>query len=361
MNAPSVLNDLLKERIVILDGAVGTMIQARKLQEADYRSERFRDWTRDVMGNNDLLNLTQPGVIQAIHREYLEAGADIIETNTFNSTTISMADYGMETIAVELNLAGARNARAAADAFMAANPGRTCFVAGALGPTNKTASLSPDVQNPAYRAITYDELVKVYYEQTRALVEGGVDLLLVETCQDILQAKCALYGVNRARRALSSDTPVACQVTIDVNGAMLLGTEIGAALATLEPFDLEFIGMNCATGPELMNDAIRYLGHNCPRRVSCQPNAGLPRNEGGRTVFPLSPEELAKWQRLFVTEYGVSVVGGCCGTTPAHLKAVAEAVAGLEPKRREPRYTPSVASCYTAVPLDLDPKPVVIA
>ncbi len=332
------LRELLKERVVIFDGAMGTSIHARDLSLDDF-------WGKE--GCSEVLVLSRPDAVREIHASYFEAGSHIVETNTFGATRIVLAEYQMAERVREINVAAARLAREVAAQFPGAR-----FVAGSLGPSTKMPSLGH---------ITFDDMAEAYEEQARALIEGGVDLLLVETCQDILQAKCALYGVFRARRALASDTPVACQVTIDTSGTMLLGTEIGAALATLEPFDLEFIGMNCATGPELMNDAVRYLGDNCPRRISCQPNAGLPRNEGGRTVFPLTPAELAKWQRLFVTDYGVSVVGGCCGTTPAHIKALAEAVAGLDPKRRDVHYTPSVASSYSAVPLDLDPKPVVIA
>jgi 5-methyltetrahydrofolate--homocysteine methyltransferase len=330
--------ELLRNRIVVFDGAMGTAIHARNLSLDDFRGKE---------GCSEVLVLSRPDVVREIHASYFEAGSQVVETNTFGATRIVLAEYQMADRVRELNVAAARLAREVAAQF----PGPR-FVAGSIGPSTKMPSLGH---------ISFAEMAEAYEEQARALIEGGVDLLLMETCQDILQAKCAIYGVNRARRALSSGTPAACQVTLDTNGAMLLGTEIGAALATLEPFDLEFIGLNCATGPELMNDAVRYLGDNCPRPISCQPNAGIPRNEGGRAVFPLSPEELGKWQRLFVTEYGVSVVGGCCGTTPAHLEAVVEAVAGLEPRRRQVRYTPSVASCYTATPLDLDPKPVIIA
>ena len=199
-NRAQELERLLRERIVILDGAMGTMIQTYKLDEADFRGERFKDWPQDLKGNNDLLSLTQPQIIQAIHRQYLEAGADIIESNTFNSTAISLADYKLENLAYELNVVGARNARAAANAVMAAQPGRVCFVAGALGPTSKTASLSPDVHNPAFRAITFDQLVEAYYEQTRGLLDGGVDLLLLETVFDSLNSKAALFAIRQVLR-----------------------------------------------------------------------------------------------------------------------------------------------------------------
>ena len=341
MNAPSVLHDLLKKRIVILDGAVGTMIQAHKLQEKDYRGERFKDWTRDVQGNNDLLNLTQPHILQAIHREYLEAGADIIETNTFNSTAISLADYGMESIATELNLAGAQNARTAADAFMAQNPGRTCFVAGALGPTNKTASLSPDVQNPAYRAITYDELVHAYYDQAKALVEGGVDLLLVETVFDSLNSKAALFAIDKFFEETGRALPLMLSFTItDLSGRTLSGQTVEAYWNSVSHMPLLSIGLNCALGPKEMRPFIKELAAIADVYVSAYPNAGLP-NPMLPTGFPETPESLAPQLQEWAANGWLNLVGGCCGTTPEHIRKLAEAVRDLLPR------VPSKLAPYT--------------
>ena len=279
---------LLRERIVILDGAMGTMIQTYRLSEEGYRGARFRDWPRDVQGNNDLLNLTQPKIVQSVHRQYLEAGADIIETNTFNSTTISMADYGMESLAHELNVAGAQNARAAADAVMAANPGRTCWVAGALGPTNKTASLSGDVSNPAARSITYDQLAGAYHEQARGLLEGGADMLLVETVFDSLNSKAALFAIARLfedwidrparpRPAGHRRLPVMLSFTItDLSGRTLSGQTVEAYWNSVSHFPLLSIGINCALGPKEMRPFIEELSGLAPIYVSAYPNAGLP-------------------------------------------------------------------------------------
>ncbi len=334
--------EFLRDRIVIFDGAMGTGIHERNVSLDDF-------WNKE--GCCDVLSLSRPDVVREIHASYFEAGSQVVETNTFGASSVVLAEYQMAGRVREMNLAAVRLAKEVAAQF--AGPR---FVAGSMGPSTKMPSLGH---------MSFDDMAALYEEQALALIEGGVDLLLIETCQDILQAKAAVYGVNRARRAMASstgrDTPFGVQVTIDVQGTMLLGTEIGAALATLEPFDVEFLGLNCATGPELMNDAVRYLGDNSPHRISCQPNAGLPRNEGGHTVFPLTPEDLAKWQHTFVTEYGVSIVGGCCGTTPAHIAAVTAAVGGLAPKRRNVKATASVASCYVSVPLDLDPKPLVVA
>jgi 5-methyltetrahydrofolate--homocysteine methyltransferase len=240
---------LLRERIVILDGAMGTMIQTYRLDEAAYRGERFRDWPRDVKGNNDLLNLTRPQVIREIHRQYFQAGADMVETNTFNCTSISMADYGMEALARELNVAGARNARAAADEVMAAEPGRVCLVAGALGPTNKTASISGDVNNPAARGVTYDQLVAAYYEQAGGLLEGGADLLLVETVFDSLNSKAALFAIAKLFDT-HPRVPVMLSFTItDLSGRTLSGQTVEAYWNSVSHFPLLSIGINCALGP----------------------------------------------------------------------------------------------------------------
>ncbi|HUD83636.1 MAG TPA: methionine synthase [Candidatus Saccharimonadales bacterium] len=322
---------LLRERIVILDGAMGTMIQTYRLDEAAYRGERFRDWPRDVQGNNDLLSLTRPQVIREIHRQYFQAGADIIETNTFNCTSISMADYGMESLARELNVAGARNARAAADEIMAAEPGRVCFVAGALGPTNKTASLSGDVNNPAARGITYDQLVAAYYEQADGLLEGGADVLLVETVFDSLNSKAALFAIAQLFDKRPR-VPVMLSFTItDLSGRTLSGQTVEAYWNSVSHFPLLSIGINCALGPKEMRPFIEELSGLAPIYISAYPNAGLP-NPMLPTGFPETPETLAPQLADWAKSGWLNIVGGCCGTTPAHIKALAQAARAFPPR-----------------------------
>ena len=326
------LERLLRERIVILDGAMGTMIQTYKLDEADFRGERFKDWPQDLKGNNDLLSLTQPHIIQAIHRQYLEAGADIIEANTFNSTSISLADYKLQKLAYELNVAGARNARAAAEAVMAAQPGRVCFVAGALGPTGKTASLSPDVHNPAYRAITFDQLVEAYFEQTRGLLDGGVDLLLLETVFDSLNSKAALFAIDKYFDEAKRRVPVMVSFTItDLSGRTLSGQTVEAYWNSISHNKLLSVGINCALGPKEMRPFIEELSGIADVPVSAYPNAGLP-NPMLPTGFPETPETLAPQLKEWAENGWLNIVGGCCGTTPAHIHALAEAVRGLPPR-----------------------------
>jgi 5-methyltetrahydrofolate--homocysteine methyltransferase len=326
------LRQLLRERIVLLDGAMGTMIQAHRLDEAAFRGERFRNWGHDLKGNNDLLNLTQPGIIQAIHRKYLEAGADIIETNTFNATRVSMADYKLEELVYELNLVGAKNARAAADAVMAESPGRKCFVAGALGPTNKTASLSPNVQNPAFRAITFDQLVEAYAEQTRALIEGEADLLLVETVFDSLNSKAALFAIERTFEETGRRLPIMVSFTItDLSGRTLSGQTVEAYWNSVSNHQLLSIGINCALGPKEMRPFIEELARIAEVYVSAYPNAGLP-NPMLPTGFPETPESLAPQLREWAQNGWLNLLGGCCGTTPEHITALADAVRELPPR-----------------------------
>ena len=330
-NRTDALLRLLRERIVVLDGAMGTMIQTYKLGEADYRGDRFKDWPRDVKGNNDLLSLTRPQVIEEIHRQYLEAGADIIETNTFNATTISMADYGMESLAYELNVAGAKNARAAAEAVMAAEPGRLCFVAGALGPTNKTASISGDVNNPAARGITYDQLVEAYYEQARGLLEGGADVLLVETVFDSLNSKAALFAIAKLFDKVPR-VPVMLSFTItDLSGRTLSGQTVEAYWNCVSHFPLLSIGLNCALGPKEMRPFIGELSRLAPIYVSAYPNAGLP-NPMLPTGFPETPETLAPQLADWASEGWLNIVGGCCGTTPGHIRLLAKAARKFKPR-----------------------------
>jgi 5-methyltetrahydrofolate--homocysteine methyltransferase len=333
------LECLLRERIVILDGAMGTMIQGYNLDEAGFRGERFKDSPQDLKGNNDLLSLTQPQIIQAIHRQYLEAGADIIESNTFNSTSISLADYKLEKLAYELNVAGAHNARAAADAVMAAQRGRVCIVAGALGPTSKTASLSPDVHNPAFRAITFDQLVTAYYEQTRGLLDGGVDVLLVETVFDSLNSKAALFAIDKCFEDSGRRVPVMVSFTItDFSGRTLSGQTVEAYWNSISHNKLLSIGINCAFGPKEMRPYIEELAGIADIWVSAYPNAGLP-NPMLPTGFPETPETLAPQLKEWAVNGWLNIIGGCCGTTPAHIRALAEAVRGLPP-RVPPRVEP---------------------
>src|SRR5579863_6777993 len=334
----SALLRLLRERIVILDGAMGTMIQTYRLDEAAYRGERFKDWPRDVKGNNDLLSLTRPQVIQEIHRQYLQAGADIIETNTFNSTSISMADYGMESLARELNVAGARNARAAADEIMAAEPGRVCFVAGAIGPTNKTASMSGDVNNPAARGVTYDQLVTAYYDQAAGLLEGGADLLLVETVFDSLNSKAALFAIAKLFDERPR-VPVMLSFTItDLSGRTLSGQTVEAYWNSVSHFPLLSVGINCALGPKEMRPFIEELSGLAPVYLSAYPNAGLP-NPMLPTGFPETPETLAPQLADWAAAGWLNILGGCCGTTPGHIKLLAKAARAFPP-RVPPRVEP---------------------
>src|SRR3984957_1304830 len=323
---------LLRERIVILDGAMGTMIQTYRLDEAAYRGERFKDWPRDVKGNNDLLNLTRPQVIQEIHRQYFEAGADIIETNTFNSTRTSMADYGMESLAHELNVAGAKNARAAAEAVMAAQPGRVCIVAGALGPTSKTASISGDVNNPAARGVTYDQLVEAYYEQARGLLEGGADVLLVETVFDSLNSKAALFAIAKLFDKVPR-VPVMLSFTItDLSGRTLSGQTVEAYWNSVSHFPLLSIGINCALGPKEMRPFIEELSGLAPIYLSAYPNAGLP-NPMLPTGFPETPESMAPQLADWAKSGWLNIVGGCCGTPPAHIALIAKAAKHFAPRK----------------------------
>jgi 5-methyltetrahydrofolate--homocysteine methyltransferase len=322
---------LLKQRIAIIDGAMGTMIQTYKLEEADYRGERFKDWPSDIKGNNDLLSLTRPAIIQEIHRQYLAAGADLIETNTFNSTTISMADYGMESLAYELNVAGARNARQAVETFTRENPGRECFVAGALGPTSKTASLSPDVNNPAFRAITYDQLVVAYYEQARGLMDGGADVLLVETVFDSLNSKAALFAIDKLFEDRKERLPLMVSFTItDRSGRTLSGQTVEAYWNSISHMPMLSVGINCALGAKQMRAYIEELSGIVPVYVSCYPNAGLPNAFGG---FDETPEIMAEDLRDFAANGWLNVVGGCCGSTPDHIRAIAKVVRNVPPRQ----------------------------
>ena len=325
------LNDILSERIVILDGAMGTMIQQHKLEESDYRGERFADWESDLKGNNDLLGITQPEIIKSIHRKYFEAGADIIETNTFNSTSIALADYGMESLAYELSLANAKLAKSAAEAVMI-NSDRKCFVAGALGPTNRTASISPDVNNPAFRAVTYDQLVESYYEQAKGLVDGGADVLLVETVFDSLNSRAALFALESLFDSLGKRLPVMLSFTItDQSGRTLSGQTVEGYWNSVSNIELLSVGINCALGPKEMRPYIEELSKIAPINVSSYPNAGLP-NPLLPTGFPETPETLAPQLKEWAQNGWLNIVGGCCGTTPDHIRVLAESVKNCAPR-----------------------------
>ncbi len=325
------IKQLLQERILIIDGAMGTMIQRYKLSEEDFRGERFKDWPSDLKGNNDLLNLTQPQIIEAIHKEYLLAGADIVETNTFSCTSIAMEDYKMSSLAYELNVAGARIARKAADDITALEPHKPRYVAGALGPTNKTASISPNVNDPGYRGITFDELVVAYKEQTKGLIDGGADLLLVETVFDTLNAKAALYAIQEYFEENNFEIPVMVSGTItDQSGRTLSGQTTEAFYNSISHVNLLSVGLNCALGAELMRPYLEELSDKALCHVSCYPNAGLP-NEMGE--YDESPEYMANTIREFAQSGMLNIVGGCCGTTPAHIKAIAEVVKNIKPRK----------------------------
>lgn len=326
------LEKAVSERILVLDGAMGTMIQRYKLSEEDYRGERFADFHVDVKGNNDLLSLTRPDVIQAIHEEYLEAGCDIIETNTFSATTISMADYEMEDLAYELNVESARIAKAATAKYNERTPEKPRFVAGAMGPTTKTASLSPDVNNPAFRAITFDELKDAYYEQARGLVDGGADILLVETVFDTLNCKAALFAINVLKEERNLDIPVMVSGTItDASGRTLSGQTPEAFWVSICHADLFSVGLNCALGAKELRPHLEALSKVSNAYVSAYPNAGLP-NEMGE--YDQTPDEMKVFIEEFVEGGLVNIVGGCCGTTPPHIKAIANAVDGRSPRKK---------------------------
>lgn len=331
--AAPALHQLFEQRIAILDGAMGTMIQNRKLTEADFRGERFSKHPQDLQGNNDLLCLTRPDVIEDIHFNYFEAGADLVTTNTFSSTTIAQADYGLESLVPEINRAAAKLARRAARRAEAATPDRRCFVIGGLGPTNRTASMSPDVNRPDFRAVTFDQLAAAYREQAAALVAGGVDALMVETIFDTLNAKAALFALEDLFDELGRRVPVMISVTItDASGRTLSGQTIGAfyhSIRHARPFS---VGVNCALGGKQMRPYIEELSGLAECFVTCHPNAGLPNAFGG---YDETPADMAGVLGEFARAGFVNLVGGCCGSTPDHIRAIAAAVQDQPP--RQPR------------------------
>jgi 5-methyltetrahydrofolate--homocysteine methyltransferase len=321
---------LAAQRILVLDGAMGTMIQQHRLTEADFRGTRFADWTHDLKGNNDLLSLTRPDIIGEIHRAYLVAGADMVETNTFSSTSIAQADYGMEELAYELNREGARIAREVCDAVEAGDPSRPRFVAGAIGPTNRTLSISPDVNNPGYRAVTFDQLREAYAQAARGLIDGGADLILIETVFDTLNAKAALFAVEEVFEEKGVRLPVSVSGTItDLSGRTLSGQTAEAFWYSVRHGRLLSIGLNCALGAREMRAHVADLGRVADTLVCAYPNAGLP-NEFGE--YDESPEAMAALVGEFARAGLVNIVGGCCGTTPDHIAAISAAVAGVSPR-----------------------------
>lgn len=324
------LPDLLKNRIMVLDGAMGTMIQQYKLTEADYRGTRFVEHAIDVKGNNELLSLTRPDVISAIHAEYLTAGADLIETNTFGATTVAQDDYDMGPLAYEMNLVSAQLARAACDQF--STPEKPRFVAGAFGPTPKTASISPNVNDPGERNVTFEQLRKAYYEQGKALMEGGADVFLVETIFDTLNAKAALFAIEELFEDTGERLPVMISGTVtDASGRILSGQTVEAFWYSLRHAKPITFGLNCALGADLMRPYIAELAKICDCYISCYPNAGLP-NPMSDTGFDETPEITSGFLEEFANAGLVNLVGGCCGTTPSHIAAIANAVTHMEPR-----------------------------
>ncbi|HDR9471222.1 homocysteine S-methyltransferase family protein [Burkholderia multivorans] len=328
---------LLKSRILILDGAMGTMIQRYKLDEAAYRGERFKDFARDVKGNNELLSITQPQVIREIHDQYFAAGADIVETNTFGATTVAQADYGMEDLVVEMNVESAKLARASAAQY--ATPDKPRFVAGAIGPTPKTASISPDVNDPGARNVTFDELRDAYYMQAKALLDGGVDLFLVETIFDTLNAKAALFALDQLFEDTGERLPIMISGTVtDASGRILSGQTVEAFWNSLRHAKPLTFGLNCALGAALMRPYIAELAKLCDTFVSCYPNAGLP-NPMAETGFDETPDVTSGLLREFAQAGLVNLAGGCCGTTPEHIAEIAKALADVKPRRWPSQYS----------------------
>jgi 5-methyltetrahydrofolate--homocysteine methyltransferase len=317
----------LEKRILIIDGAMGTMIQRHKLEEADYRGERFKDWPSDLKGNNDLLCLTQPDIIKGIHLQYLNAGADIIETNTFNAQRVSMADYGMESLSYEINVAAARLAKEAVK-----ESGKEAWVAGAIGPMNKTLSLSPDVNNPGFRALSFDEAMEAYYEQVKGLVEGGVDIFLIETIFDTLNAKAAIYAIKKYFSDNGKDElPISISGTItDASGRTLSGQTLEAFYISVMHANPLSVGLNCALGAHEMRPHIEELSQIASCYVSAYPNAGLPNAMG---EYDERPEDTGHYLEEWAENGWVNIVGGCCGTTPDHIQHIAEHVKNIKPRK----------------------------
>lgn len=326
----SILQEINK-RILVLDGAMGTMLQRYNFSEEDFRGERFANFPYSLKGNNDLLSLTQPQAIESIHSQYFEAGADIVETNTFSGTTIGMADYHLEDIVYELNFESAKIARKVADEFTAKNPEKPRFVAGSIGPTNRTASMSPDVNNPGFRAVTFDELRIAYKQQVEALIDGGVDLLLVETIFDTLNAKAALFAIEEVKEERNIDIPIMVSGTItDASGRTLSGQTVEAFLISISHIPLLSVGFNCALGAKQLKPYLKQLSHNTSFNISAHPNAGLPNAFG---QYDETPAEMQTQIKEYLDENLINIIGGCCGTNPDHIKLIAEVAKEYKPRK----------------------------
>jgi len=327
----SKIYDALNSRILVLDGAMGTMLQRYNFSEEDFRGERFKDFPHSLKGNNDLLSITQPHAIKDVHRQYFEAGADIVETNTFSGTTIGMADYHLEDIVYELNCESAKIAKEVADEFTAANPNKPRFVAGSIGPTNRTASMSPDVNDPGYRAVTFDDLLIAYKQQVKALIDGGADILLVETIFDTLNAKAALFAIEEVKDELGVDIPIMVSGTItDASGRTLSGQTVEAFLISISHIPLLSVGFNCALGADQLKPYLKRLAHNTSMNISAHPNAGLPNAFG---EYDQTPEEMQVLIKEYLDDNLINIIGGCCGTTPKHIKLIADVATQYEPRR----------------------------
>lgn len=325
------IEDLLHKRILVLDGAMGTMLQRYNFTEEDFRGDRFKDWEHPLQGNNDLLSLTQPEAIAEVHRKYFAAGADIVETNTFSGTTIAMADYHMEELVYELNYESARIAKKVADEFTVKEPQKPRFVAGSIGPTNKTASMSPDVNDPGFRAISFEELRVAYKQQVEALLDGGSDILLVETIFDTLNAKAALFAIEEVKEERNIDVPIMVSGTItDASGRTLSGQTAEAFLISISHIPILSVGFNCALGANQLVPHLEVISKRSEHFISAHPNAGLPNAFG---EYDESPEQMAAQIKEYVEKGLVNIVGGCCGTTPEHIKAIADLVKQYEPRK----------------------------
>jgi len=325
------IEEILKERILVLDGAMGTMLQRYKFEEEDFRADRFKNWEHPLKGNNDLLSLTQPKAIAEVHRKYFEAGADIVETNTFSGTTIAMADYHMEDLVYELNYESARIAKEVAKKFTEKEPHKPRFVAGSIGPTNKTASISPDVNDPGFRAISFNELRIAYKQQVEALLDGGSDILLVETIFDILNAKAALFAIEEVKEERGREVPIMISGTItDASGRTLSGQTAEAFLISISHVPVLSVGFNCALGAKQLVPYLEVVSAKTDYGVSAHPNAGLPNAFG---EYDETPEEMAAQIEEYVEKGLVNIVGGCCGTTPEHIKAIADLAAQYQPRK----------------------------
>ncbi|AWH85004.1 5-methyltetrahydrofolate--homocysteine methyltransferase [Flavobacterium album] len=325
----SKIEEAIKNRILVLDGAMGTMLQRHNFSEEDFRGERFKDFPHPLKGNNDLLSLTQPEAVKDVHRQYFAAGADIVETNTFSGTTIGMADYHMEHLVYELNYESAKIAREAANEFT----DRPRFVAGSIGPTNRTASMSPDVNDPGFRAVTFDDLLIAYKEQVKALIDGGVDVLLVETIFDTLNAKAALFAIEEVKDELGINMPVMVSGTItDASGRTLSGQTVEAFLISISHLPLLSVGFNCALGADQLKPYLKRLAHNTSFSISAHPNAGLPNAFG---EYDQTPAEMQQLIKEYLDDNLINIIGGCCGTTPEHIRLIADVSKNYKPRKAE--------------------------